>query len=124
LTQAQQSVLTVCRHKKSREWRDFRGLNKNCLLDKARKAGAALAGQADLGTILALLLALAFTLAFTLCLAVALACDVFAAGFAIGAAAGALVWAAAGVEITANGMARTAALARMDRNFFMGAPGV
>ena len=76
--------------------------------------------QAALGAILALFLALAFTF----CFAVALACVVFAAGFAIGAAAGALVWAAAGVEITAKGMASTAALARMDRNFFMGTPGV
>ena len=68
--------------------------------------------------------ALAFALDFALTGAAA-----FSAGAAIGAAAGAAigaagVWAAAGVEITAKGMARTAALARMDRNFFMTNSGV
>ena len=48
--------------------------------------------------------------------------DLAGAAFKAGAAAAAgaaAVWAAAGVEITANGRARTAALARMDRNLFM-----
>ena len=59
-----------------------------------------------------------------MCLALAFACFALAVGAAIGAlagaAAGALVWAAAGVEMTAKGIARTAALARIERNFFIG----
>ena len=52
----------------------------------------------------------------------------FPAGAATGAAAGVAgvtappVWATTGVEITAKGMAKTAALARMVRNFFMVIP--
>ena len=67
----------------------------------------------------------AFLAAFILCLPLALtlwvlALAVFvdlAAGLAIGAELG--VCAEAEVEITDKGRARTAALARMDRNFFM-----
>jgi hypothetical protein len=47
-----------------------------------------------------------------------------AAGSADGDEAGALVCAAAGVEMTDSGMANTAALARMESNFFMEGPGI
>ena len=71
------------------------------------------------------LLFLAF---LALCVPLLAAGAAFSAGAAAGATAGAAgvtappVWAATGVEITANGMARTAALARMVRNFFMVIP--
>lgn len=68
------------------------------------------------------MLLLAFALAWTLCFALAfdLAFAGAAEGEADGAAEVAPVCADAGVEITARGIAKTIALARMDRNFFMG----
>ena len=76
------------------------------------------------GLAFAVRLARAFllTLAWVFALAFAGAAAGAADGAAEGAAAGAPVWADAGVEITARGIARTRALAMMDRNFFMMTP--
>ena len=121
------SFRAVQAHKKAREWRAFgtacwsgrpaKRRSAYCAAE-AGAAAAAAAAAAFLALAFALCLALAF--AFALCLALAFTETAFSAG----AAAGALVWAAAGVETTAKGMARTAALARMDRIFFMRSSGV
>lgn len=80
-------------------------------------------GQTALGA--ALTLDLCMVLALTLCFVMAFL-DFAGAALMAGAATAAgaaAVWAAAGVEITAKGMARTATLARMDRNFSWGISG-
>ena len=61
-------------------------------------------------------------LVFATAFATGLSAAGVAAGAAAGATAGAGVWAAAGVEITAIGKAKTIALARIESNFFMVAP--
>ena len=66
---------------------------------------------------------LATRLVFVTALATGLSAGAAAAGAAAGAAMGAPVCDAAWAVVdTASGMARTAALARIDRNFFMMAP--